>query len=554
MLGRMRCLLFPPESTSSPEKEAIGPSQGGVNSMYPSGALPSVSSPSAPSPRMFQGPSIREVQATVANLREASLCVVEAIQAWRRERQKELSRRQRGDDDTTNPQSAGVVSWGVSDDRAEAPPSESPDGPEQGSESNNGEMSPREASRGVRFPVVPTAQPVSAPDEDLPPFWWFPPATRGHQTGSDSSQPSRCTSLGPETSVPEQVGHDLNEEPPARATATLESHHRHSDGAVGKPTPAPASNASADPSSADQVPSSPHPWQARTASSVNYLACMATDTDFVGAPGSVLVDFFPPDTKLYRNPFVLGHNLDDTLVVFSASGGAGGGGSAAASPRDRGRQDGGVETSGSLPAALMKRRLDPRRVRLASAAIVAEDARERSGKRRGAEERGDQDACGEAAGEGEGGPSRSVAAEAEGCGGDYSSGRYDEQRFDRLDSGSSRSVDGEHGGGGNGSKKRREKGGIRFDDQQGEGGDSVVSNCWRVCRQISCVCVFSTRFLCLTSLGRNDVSHATGCVIQNGVALFGPALLFFRAFRNFPGAESTVLRSTFSPQRVCSPA
>ncbi|CAM9596630.1 unnamed protein product, partial [Ectocarpus sp. 12 AP-2014] len=46
-----------------------------------------------------------------------------------------------------------------------------------------------------------------------------------------------------------------------------------------------------------------------TGSGINYLARMPTDTDFIGAPGSVLAELFPPDTKLYRNPFILGHNL-----------------------------------------------------------------------------------------------------------------------------------------------------------------------------------------------------------------------------------------------------
>ena len=427
----MRCLLFPPESTSSPEKEggstqAPSPTSG-AQSNHPSGPLPSVLSPSATSPpRMFQGPSIREVQMTVSSLREASLCVVEAVQAWRGERQKDLSRRKRRDAPDKPRSAAG--SWGASGGGGgggeSSPSSESPARPGHGLPSNDGKKTARRASLEVRFPVVPTAQPVPARGEDLPTFWWFPPAAGEPRTGSGSARAPQRTSLGPETSVPEQVGRDLDEEPAAPKG------HRHSDGAMGCFAPGPAAHASAAPSSDAQAPTSTSPSPARGASGVNYLARMATDTDFVGTPGSALVDFFPPDTKLYRNPFVLGHNLDDTLAVFPGDG-------------DRGGLQDGVESS-SRPT---NGRLDIRRVRSASAAIVAEDARERSGERRGPEDWGDQDAPGGAAGE-----------------------SWEGKRFERPDSGGSRSGDGDRDGSSNGAKKRRAKGGIRFQDEEGEGG------------------------------------------------------------------------------------
>lgn len=436
--------------------QAVTPALG-VNSSYLSGPLPSVLSPSATSPRMFQGPSIREVQIAVASLREASLCVVEAVQAWRRERQKELDRRKR-EDGTTRPQSAEVPR-GANGGGEASPSSWSPAGPEYDSGSKYGQMTEGRVSPEVRFPVVPTAQPVLARGEDLPIFWWSPPAAGKPQPESSTTQAPRRTSLGPETSVPEQVGHDLNEGPVGPAAATPKR-HRHSDGATGNSAPSPAGNANVDPSGNDQASTSLRPSPARAEFGVNYLARMATDTDFVGAPGSVLVDFFPPDTKLYRNPFVLGHNLDDTLAVFP--------GNAAASPRDRGRQDTGDDGRSSTAVA-KNGRLDTRRVRLASAAIVAEDARERSGKRRRAGERGDQDAPSGAAGNS--------------CEGGSPSGRHDGQRFDRPDSGGSRSGEDDHGGSGSSPKKRRGKGGIRFQDEhsEGKGRRCMWSHRWAPC-------------------------------------------------------------------------
>lgn len=435
--------------------QAVAPTPG-ANSSNLSGPLPPMLSPSATSPRMFEGPSIREVQVSVANLREASLCVVEAVQAWRTERKKDLNQRKQGDD--TKPQST-AVSWGASGGLQASLSSGSPAGSEHSSASNNRNKAERRASLEVRFPVVSTAQPVPTRDEDLPIFWWFPPGARTPQTGNGSTQSSQRTSLGPERNVPEQVGHDLDEESATLALVTPKG-HRHGDGAMGNSAPAPTGNAIANRSSHDQVSTSPRPSPARAASGVNYLARMATDTDFVGAPGSALVDFFPPDTKLYRNPFVLGHNLDDTLAVFPSDG--------VASPRDRSHQDG-VESSRTSLATVKKSRLDTRRVRLASAAIVAEDARERSGKRRRAEEWWDQNAQG--------------GADGENFEGDFSSSRQGGQRFDRPDSGDSRIWDGDHAGSGNSSKKRRGKCGIRFQDEFSEGnGMWCTWSCRQACR------------------------------------------------------------------------
>lgn len=440
LLGGLRGLLFPPEITSSPEKdgssaEELASSSGAAQS-HRSSPLPSVLSPSAASPRMFQGPSIREVQTAVSNLREASLSVVELVQAWRRARREHL----KSEGQEARSPTPGV-SWGDVSGALEASPRNgSPDRPEQSGASTGGPSTVDGPSPEVRFPDVPTARPVSSFDEDLPVFWWLPPGTIGRESSA---------SKNPEASAPEQVGHDLNEDDTTQAVASLEG-YRHSERST-------MANQGTDPSGSEKSSSGINPSLSHEGPGVNYLARMATDTDFVGTPGSVLADFFPPDTKLYRNPFVLAHNLDDTLAVDTSGGGV--------SPRDR-------ETSGSLPSAMRKRRLDTRRIRAACEIIVAEGIRERSsksGKRRRAEEGREQEALpGDAAGKGNGISFRHGAA-----GGGHeetsASAKADGQHFDRQ---GSRSVAGERGGSDKSSKKRKGKGGITFQDQQSEG--------WRV--------------------------------------------------------------------------
>lgn len=450
-LGGLRGLLFPPESTSSPEtaggSHQLASSLAGANS-HRYDALPPVSSPTKASLRMFQGPSIREVQAAVGNLREASLCVVEAIQAWRRARQGECKLAKQGD----SPRSCTFGGdhetslWDASRPRVEH------------GELAAGEVPEVREFPEVKFPVVPTARSVFAGDGDLPVFLWLPPAVRERESGGIIASASRSFNLDPETAVPERVGHDLNGDALASAAATPDP-HRHSNSVVGSTAPTTACDANADSTSDGKASLAHHALSSQQVSGVNYLARMATDTDFIGAPGSILADFFPPDTKLYRNPFVLGHNLDDTLAVFTNGN--------AISPRNCGHQDG-VEAAGSSPAALRKSRLDTRRVRHAAATIVAEDARERAGKgikrHRDEGRRGDEWEV-EGAGDGDGVPS-GIATE----GGQRNfNTKHDGQRSDRPDSGYSRGSDGDHGGSGESPKKSRGKGGITFEDQNVEG-------------------------------------------------------------------------------------
>ncbi|CAM9838922.1 unnamed protein product [Pylaiella littoralis] len=447
-LGGLRGVLFPPESTSSPET-----AEGSTKFIsHRSDPLPSTLSPSKASPPVFRGPSIREVQAAVGHLREASLCVVEAIQAWQRARQVEAKQSKQGCDlnknsSVTGPSDAGgdhkASIWDASRTRVEH------------RESAAGEVPETRELPDLKFPVVPTTRPTFAGDEDLPIFLWLPPEERGLKSGSDIPSASHRSSLDPETAVPEKAGHDLNGDALA-SVADDPRGHRHSDHVGGSAAPATTNDANADSTSDGKASLAHHASSALRTPGVNYLARMATDTDFVGAPGSVLADFFPPDAKLFRNPFILGHNLDDTLAVFTNGGGT--------SPRDRGRQDR-VETAGSSPATLKKGRLDTRRVRQAAAIIVAEDARECSG--RGIKRHRNEGGKGaiDTAGEGDGVPS-GIAAEE---GGGIFNTKHDGQHSGRPDSGCSRNADGDHGGRDESSKKKRGKGGITFEDQQSKG-------------------------------------------------------------------------------------
>lgn len=397
------------------------------------------------------------MQAAVGHLREASLCVVEAIQAWQRARQVEAKQSKQGCDLNKNPSVTGPSDaggdhkasiWDASRTRVEH------------RESAAGEVPETRELPDLKFPVVPTTRPTFAGDEDLPIFLWLPPEERGLESGSDIPSASRRSSLDPETAVPEKAGHDLNGDALA-SVADDPRGHRHSDHVGGSAAPATTNDANADSTSDGKASLAHHAPSALRTPGVNYLARMATDTDFVGAPGSVLADFFPPDAKLFRNPFILGHNLDDTLAVFTNGGGT--------SPRDRGRQDR-VETAGSSPAALKKGRLDTRRVRQAAAIIVAEDARECSG--RGIKRHRNEGGKGaiDTSGEGDGVPS-GIAAEE---GGGIFNTKHDGQHSGRPDSGCSRNADGDHGGRDESSKKKRGKGGITFEDQQSKGRSIII--------------------------------------------------------------------------------
>lgn len=117
---------------------------------------------------------------------------------------------------------------------------------------------------------------------------------------------------------------------------------------------------------------------------LNYLAKMASDTDFAGEFGSALVDVFPPDTKLFRNPFLLGHNLDDTLAVVANDTAAAHKSAPAARTSLREGEILGKEASvvgdgdsdgRGQPGT---RRIDTALIRLATTIIVAEDAKEKA--------------------------------------------------------------------------------------------------------------------------------------------------------------------------------
>ncbi|CAM9624757.1 unnamed protein product [Ectocarpus sp. 6 AP-2014] len=441
-LGGLRGLLFLPESTGSPESPTTIESSGAANGNRHLSPLPPVMSPPLASARMFEGPSIREVQGAVGYLREASLCVVEIVQAWRKARQRELKDRSQSGYSNEQPS------------RASSPEAGS-DKEESSQKLPHGRLEYRERAGSlpdVRFPVLPTARPMSTDDEDMPTFLWFPSRANGGESGLDTVVVSGQSSLNPETCVPEGIGDDEETTGPMAAAAA--NGYPDGDTIAGSILPARASGTIVQSNNANDGLDAHH-----TASGINYLARMATDTDFIGAPGSVLAEIFPPDTKLYRNPFILGHNLDDTLALFTGNGVG-----SAVSPcaRDSGE--------GALSPSQTKSRLDKQRVRLAAVAIVAEEAKERS--RRGSKRHMTEHAreTGEvvgATGDIGGVPNRSGVE-----GHDSTrniSPPQDGQRSDRSGSGRD---DGHLGDDGKVSKRRRGKGGITFQDQQGEGGQA----------------------------------------------------------------------------------
>ncbi|CAM9675644.1 unnamed protein product, partial [Scytosiphon promiscuus] len=421
-LAGLRDLLFPPESTSSPESPTILSSLD-TKACFP-GSLPSVVSPRAACPSVFHVPSLQEVHAAVRNLRETSLCVVEVIQSWRRARQEQADGTQPGGDFEET--SSAAISWdGNSGDCSASNNDNSFPGPEH--DVPESRETKRDKPDEIRFPLVPTARPVGSVDEGLPTYYWRPPAV----VANDGT---RRNSLNPDTWAPERVGRDLTGGSAEPGASDATGGRRQSERAVRHAAP--------------ETPG------------VNYLARMATDTDFVGASGSVLADLFPPDTKLYRNPFILGRNLDDTLAVFARGG--------SASPRHDSR-DGrdGAEPGPSLSQARRTSRLDTRRFSTAAAAIVAEDARERV-RRRTKRPRCEMDGALESGGDdGDGGASPGSASFK---GRAVSSN--DRETFDGLGSGGPRSCDGDRDGSGQSSTKTTGKGGITFQDQRSEDGQT----------------------------------------------------------------------------------
>lgn len=303
------------------------------------------------------------MQGCIRSLREASLLVVEAVDAWREAKRTEArGTSQSGCGDSVPTaifQDVGSSEsfWNKSQTLANTAPT--------------GGGTPRTSSREVRFPVVPLAQAASTASEfrtveahrdDLPVFLWFPPTSGLPLEGSENRRKAQDST----TSDPEGIGCDLGENVAATAATTAEAGH--TTGGEGRATGPPSVLEHNDENGGGgnaQIP---------VVAGVNYLARMASDTDFVGQPGSALLDIFPPDAKLYRNPFILGHNLDDTLKVFS--------------PDTKFRDEGGGASSGaregpgadeSRSAAI--RGVDTRRVGLATAIVVAEDARERARKK-----------------------------------------------------------------------------------------------------------------------------------------------------------------------------
>lgn len=359
-----------------------------------------------PPVRALHGPTIRELQAAIRSVREASLLAVEAAQAWRIEELKSVSRtgaarvkgkRNRGEahslTSTVAAQEVGGSgieneAWGwkgtdaiqrsSSNDVGAAITATSNDIPPPGEEVQR--------LRGVvRIPAVEQEEDPAVAletrdfcnngvdDDKLPIFLWHPLVARSGSGatlgGHEATRPqgSRLQNRGD----PERVG--VGVEGRAEYVATAPTNNHSNCGLV--PTDAGRSSQATRQTdthhNTNKVNNSDNS-DAIAATGVNYLAGMASDTDFIGTKGSAILDLFPPDAKLYRNPFVLGHNLDDTLTLFTASsprrGSDGAGGRRSTKLRGSARRE---SATGAGQA-----RLDTSRVRLATAIIVAEDARE----------------------------------------------------------------------------------------------------------------------------------------------------------------------------------
>lgn len=199
---------------------------------------------------------------------------------------------------------------------------------------------------------------------DPPIFLWFPPAG-GLQ--AEDYEPRRSV----QDSAPKGVGCDLRNAPATSRTArnTGERDAGFADCAPLALEPRYENSGVGGGGGGEGGSGGGSDGQTPAVAGINYLARMATDTDFAGQSGSSLIDFFPPDSKLFRNPFILGHNLDDTLKVFSGTISQGG--------KPGGDGEGLCAGEGSSSSTSI-RGVDTQRVRLAAATIIAEDARERA--------------------------------------------------------------------------------------------------------------------------------------------------------------------------------
>lgn len=363
-----------------------------------------------PPVRALHGPTVRELQAAIQSLRDASLLAVEAAQAWRLEEMKSAARIRAAerkvirDSSGTHSEVATAAVDELGGNSIRNAPSDRK-GPGKSRRRNSSddigaatttatssvgsppvgeaERFPRE----VRFPVVqPEEEDPVVPletrdignnglkDGNLPIFLWNPSAARNGGGGSGTLGRS-------EASLPhghrlhnscdrERVGGAVDNIVEHAAPATTGTHNgcelalidAESDCQATRQTDASYDNTR----DSDVIAAT---------GGVNYLAGMASDTDFIGAPGSAIVDLFPPDAKLYRNPFVLGHNLDDTLVLFTATANPRRGSDGACGGRRHTESRGG--RSREEPAtATGQARLNTSRVRLAAAIIVAEDEKD----------------------------------------------------------------------------------------------------------------------------------------------------------------------------------
>lgn len=392
----LRDVLFPAESTGSLLGETGIASfvTRAENQPFPATSLPAAAKSTGP------GPGIRQVQAAVGALREASIVSVEAVQQWRRIKagqreelcgigrdgsglEKSTSRSNRGEAESEGTAPEAQI------DRVSAGLLGNPNS--GGTEKHLPAVSPR---AGINM----AAAQLRGIDRDthaaLPTFWWIPPCTAPHSPAKDAGH---RLELGSAPNGAERADGDLTTGAKISLSSTTAStQHRTENPGKGTAVVGITAPASSDTSGAEITPDDNRGFaQASTTFHVglNYLAKMACDTDFTGAPGSALVDFFPPDTKLYRNPFLLAHNLDDMLTVCNNTSTA----HAPTEPSTRGegetdrlngsgggRGPGAGKHSGSSGGEDTRRRtgarIDTERMRSAAVIVLVEEVKEKARK------------------------------------------------------------------------------------------------------------------------------------------------------------------------------
>lgn len=303
-----------------------------------------------------------KVQVAVGALREASIVVVEAVQSWRTAQAAAVEQESVSKDRTRlakmrESEHRGPESEGAACQQRKTRVSASAIVTNEETLSDREGCLPEVLSPQARPATIPSPVPNAGQDiSSLPTYWWVPP---GDNTGK-----KKCNNLCNTRIRADQLdqcevgfyegGSKAADHAPRSAEPTVEYALGHDIGGC--------TNIST-----------------VGTFGVNYLAKMVHDTDFIGAFGSALASIFPPDTKLFRNPFVLAHNLDDTMAAFADTMSWGAARSSGSPRRSEIERDGARDTGrgGSGADQRSIARMDTKRMRHASVVIVAEENKEK---------------------------------------------------------------------------------------------------------------------------------------------------------------------------------